>query len=830
MPTGKYTMSDVAAVAPPIGKYTAADLAPSSAPPPPQQGFFSSFGDQNGIVQGLKQVGSAIMHHGDTLSNLAGAVDIRNPHGPLVDAISGEYNRIKGEAGQVIQAQKDNNLAAGISHGISMIPVIGPGMDKAVDQYADKNYSGEMGTLAGMVSNLQLPKTKAAVTSAADIARDIPDTYRAARAGVVGGSKLDQVIPGDTVTPRQQYNIAKSQGVNLDTAQATNAPIPTQIKRVTEHSLGGSSKFEANNADNVQALHGHAQGILDAAHPDAMSREEFGLAVKDALLEHKDVLEKQAGLPEKATAILDSATPDSMSREDFGNTVQESLRNHQTLLNDQASALFKDLDSKVGNTLPDMQAVRTQAQGIIKDNKNYYANHPELLSGAPGRAWSIVKSLADTSSEAPKLDTWSDLHKMRSDLMNMYRSPDIVGSNAEGWLKQLTGKVDESMTGAASGLSDADEAKFREANKIYSGMKQTYDNPQNPLYHIVRAQDGSTAANSLSNISPQIAKQIRQAGSDLETPELNQHLQRQTIDRLMDPVGNGTPDLAGLPDRFAKAQKERLGGVLSPRQMSDLHDLIREIQTPGPYDNPRSDVHKIINSKDGLTAAISALDAGPEGIAQITKAAQAIGSKDVIPQLQRQAMSRLLSPPGNDLPDLKNLPSRFTRAQKEKLSSVLTPGQTQSLDDLSRTSRMVNFDANPAGSGKLVQKQSEASALGVGVLGGITGVATGNPALALSSATPLAYAGAQRFISSKMTNRAFTESIMNPPLTGKALWANQGVVKLLDHIGSDPAATLTRSDIEALGKTPQGKSLLVRASGLTPGSPAMKALIKSIKP
>jgi hypothetical protein len=669
-----------------------------------------------------------------------------------------------------------------------------------------------------------------AVPVAARFVKDIPDQYRGARAGVVGGSKLDEIIPGDTVTPRQRYNTAVSQGVNLDTAQATGSPLAVNTKRVTEHSLGGSSKFETNNAANVNALQTHTQGILDTAHPDAMSREEFGNAVKDALLQHKDILEKQSGLPEKATAILDRATPETMSREDFGNTVQESLRNHQTLLNDQASALFKDLDSKVGNTLPDMKAVRTQAQGIIKDNQNYYANHPELLSGAPGRAWSIVKSLADTSSEAPKLDTWSDLHKMRSDLMNMYRSPDIVGSNAEGWLKQLTGKVDESMTGASSGLSTADEAKFREANKIYAGMKQTYDNPQSPLYHIVRAQDGSTAANSLSNISPQVAKQIRQAGSDLETPELNQHLQRQTIDRLMDPTGNGTPDLPGLPDRFAKAQKERLGGVLSPRQMSDLHDLTREIQTPGPYDNPRSDVHKIINAKDGLTAATSALDAGPEGIQQITKAAQAIGSKDVIPQLQRQTISRLLSPAGNELPDLKNLSSRFTRAQKEKLGAVLTPDQIQSLDDLARTARTVNYDANPAGSGKLAQKNLELGAMGYGLAKAAGGVLTGNPAAIGEGLSPLAYPLAQRFSASKLTNPAFTESIMNAPLKGSAKWASQGEAKILDHIGSDPAATLTRSDIEALGKTPQGKSLLVRASSLSLGSPAMKALIKSIKP
>jgi hypothetical protein len=816
-------------VAPPAKTYLDSSGEPVKTAPP-QEGFFHSLGASFGITPeaGAQSVAELKEHPISSILKVAG--------GPALSIAQGTYGGVKRSGGELLQAAKDafaGNQAGAAYHGVKAIPFVGPGMDKAADQYAEGNTAGEMGTLLGTALQTAPMVADAAVGAtrpAARFAKDIPDQYRGARAAVVGGSKLDTVIPGDTVTPRQQYNTAKAQGVNPDTAQATGSPLTVNTKRVTEHSLGGSSKFEANNADNVNALQTHTQGILDAAHPDAMSREEFGNSVKDALLEHKDVIEKQSGLPEKATAILDGATPETMSREEFGNTIKESLRNHQTLQNDQASAIFKELDGSVGNTLPDMQAVRSQAQGIVKDNKNYYANHPELLSGAPGRAWSIVKSLADTSAEAPKLDTWSDLHKMRSDLMNMYRSPDIVGSNAEGWLKQLTGKVDESMTGASSGLSAADEAKFREANKIYSGMKSTYDNPQNPLYHIVRAQDGSTAANSLSNISPQVAKQIRQAGSDLEIPELNQHLQRQTIERLMDPTGNGTPDLAGLPDRFAKAQKERLGGVLSPRQMSDLRDLSREIQTPGPYDNPRSDVHKILNAKDGLTAATAALDAGPEGIQQIAKAAQAIGSKDVIPQLQRQSMSRLLSPAGNDLPDLKNLPSRFTRAQKEKLSAVLTPDQIQSMEDLSRTSRMVNFDANPAGSGKLVQKAREAGILGGSISTGAAGLVTGNPALIASGAAGVAYPVASRLVAGKLTSQAFTESIMNPPLKGSAKWASQGEAKLLEHVANDSTSTLTSKDIVALSKTPQGKSILVRASGLTPGSSAMKNLLKNVKP
>jgi hypothetical protein len=262
----------------------------------------------------------------------------------------------------------------------------------------------------------------------------------------------------------------------------------------------------------------------------------------------------------------------------------------------------------------------------------------------------------------------------------------------------------------------------------------------------------------------------------------------------------------------------------------DLEDISRQIQTPGPYDNPRSDVHKIINAKDGLTAATSALDAGPEGIAQILQAAKSIGNKDVVPQLQRQAMSRILNPAGNDLPDLKNLSSRLSRVQKEKLNGALTPEQVNQLESLGRTAKAVNYDANPAGSGKLAQKSIEGSSAVTGLLKAAGGVFTGNPLAVAEGIAPSAWIGASRAIASKLNNPAFTESVMNAPLKGSAKWAKLGEAKLIDHIGEDSAATLTQSDIESLSKTAKGKSLLMRASGLKPRSAAMENLIKSIKP
>jgi hypothetical protein len=447
------------------------------------------------------------------------------------------------------------------------------------------------GTIVGEMASPITSRAVGAVKAA-------PEAYRGARSAVIGGSKLDELIPGDTVTPRQRYNTAKAQGVNLDTAQATNSPVAMGAKRVTEHSLVGSSKFEANNAANVEALHAHSEKLLN------------------------------------------DATPVDMSREDFGNQAKKALANHQQELNATAGDIYKKLDADIGTTRPDASSIKEAAQAIVKENKGYYTDHPEMLNQGAARAWKIVNSLAD----AKTADTWSNLHKLRSDMLDLTRSPDMTADRPIGWMKQLTGAVDETMT---KGADIANRQDFREANEIYKWMKSTYDDPTSKLYHVVRSQDGLTAANTLASITPEIARKI----------------------------GAAAPEL--------------------------------------------------------------------------------------LPQLQRQTMNRLLRPTGNELPDLKNLGARLSRAQKEQLAGVLTPEQIQSLDELGRTSKLVTFDANPSGSGKLAQKATEAGVLGSGLTRIAGGILTGNPAAVVEGAAPLAVGGAQRIAASKLTNPAFTEKIMS---------------------------------------------------------------------
>jgi hypothetical protein len=445
---------------------------------------------------------------------------------------------------------------------LDAVPVVGPWASSIEN---DAREHGGVAALGGLATDILAPKAAGAVIGAG------------ARA-LAPAARLAETIPGDTVNPYQRFRDAQARGVNLDRAQATGAPIATSLKTGSEHSMGGKGAFEANHAANVKALDAWANDL-------------------------------QAPQANGQPAPL-------MSREQFGNSAKGALAEHQRTLNQQAGHIFDDLTERVGHTNPDTTPVTDLAKKIVVENQDYYNEHPELLNKGTGSAWKIVNDLARTegtpastvksgvldssgnplSREVPATPrvqpTWADLHKLRSDLMDQYRSPDLVGSRAEGWLKQLVGGVDDSMAGASSNLSGADLAEFRRANDIYRQMKESYDSPQHPFYSIVRSPDGLTAANTLSGLKPQVARQFSQAVTEAGKPELAGQHQQQAISRLLDPNGDGTFDLKNLPSRLNRQNMEQLQGVLTPEQVTDLQGLSRTAKLIHADENPSGTAKK----------------------------------------------------------------------------------------------------------------------------------------------------------------------------------------------------------------------------------------------
>jgi hypothetical protein len=77
--------------------------------------------------------------------------------------------------------------------------------------------------------------------------------------------------------------------------------------------------------------------------------------------------------------------------------------------------------------------------------------------------------------------------------------------------------------------------------------------------------------------------------------------------------------------------------------------------------------------------------------------------------------------------------------------------------------------------------------------------------------------------------QASAARLNNRAASGSDLWSSQGYAKVVSHLDIDPSSGISRGDLVKFGLTPEGKSMLVRASGLAPGGPAMRSLVQQIQ-
>ena len=126
---------------------------------------------------------------------------------------------------------------------------------------------------------------------------------------------------GERLDGRFVRRAAQRTGVNLDLAQATDQPIPKQIKRLNGHSLGGFGIYDANEKKNIRALRRHADNMVQNVSDRngqplgvPMGREEFGAAMQRAVSQHDAALDLMPHLQQQAISRLldpeNNGTPD----------------------------------------------------------------------------------------------------------------------------------------------------------------------------------------------------------------------------------------------------------------------------------------------------------------------------------------------------------------------------------------------------------------------------------------------------------------------------------------------------------------------------------------
>ncbi|NUQ28344.1 MAG: hypothetical protein HOQ35_07510 [Acidobacteriaceae bacterium] len=417
---------------------------------------------------------------------------------------------------------------------------------------AGSDLVGDLGTmyLTGKAVSGGLSGIARGASRIAPLFRQIPET--------LAGSAIDDVIPGDTVTPRERYHIARNQGVDLDLAQATEGTLAGKAKQISEQSMFGANDYRKLRAANAERLNQHATQLLDEVAP-------------------------------------------SMSRDSFGAAAQQALQRYLKHLYDSSQSVVADLGMRA--TQPDLSPVRSMARQIIDEQGSYYNRHPELLHGDAETAWKSIQNLAEEPTPAQARHTglldangnmivhneparpagWAQLQQLHHDLSLLRNSPAMRHSPMGDLLQQVTGALEGQVEGPASGLSPADLQRYRHAAALRGEFDNIFSDERNPLFQIVHAGNGLAAADLLAQLTPSDSSYLME-----RLPSLAPHLQRQMMERMLSPSGNLTPEWTTLRSRVTQAGKEALAGTLTPQQIQSIEDLARTwdlVNTPGKSEN-----------------------------------------------------------------------------------------------------------------------------------------------------------------------------------------------------------------------------------------------------
>lgn len=470
---------------------------------------------------------------------------------PTIDAIS-ESNQLRKAGGPnstyqpLNQYDSDNNYVptAG-SKLIDSIPLAGPWARNLDDEV---HKIGFLPAAAGLATDILAPE---AVSKYAPL---VPSRIK----GLLSGN-LDSPITPNGITPRERYDQAKSLGVSLNKADATNYLLYKGAKWVSEHSITGSGSYEALHNANIDAL-----GNADRQFRNGIY----------------------------------SGTPVSGGQE-----IQNAANNYRGELNENAKNNFDYLTQETGNRPLDVRPISDIANNILETNKNYHEANPKL---APTNTLGIIQNIADYNKaptvkgplfpEAPKLRIvrdaegkfsrlsagnvansepvtlpFSDVQRLRSDLLEHAGSndPELRGKTLpQSWLSNLSNAADQVMTDE-KGLTPDQVEMLREGNTSWAEKKQKFDNPSSPFFNAVRTESPSNLyKNGIGHQTPEAALSMKQVlGAD--SPALNA-VRRGAIESELKTNNDGSYNYKTFGGNFNRMDQGYRNELFTPEQLEKV--------------------------------------------------------------------------------------------------------------------------------------------------------------------------------------------------------------------------------------------------------------------
>lgn len=382
----------------PWEKYSqAAPTAPATdaSITPPPQGFLSSAADSSG----LSTVGNAILHPFTTAKNIGNAMLMGNAvdqSNPIVKGGNAMVDSTVDNAKQAGRYAKEGNVPGAVTSAVSAVPFAGPLIDKAVDQYADKNYSGEMGTLVGGVGSIYGPKVlgEAASTVLKPAAKSaaIGDVTRMIRPNTTDVSFGKSPAEGLLKQPGGVFAGSKESLLNRSTANLNKigAQIGDAVKKAPQTPIDISDAVV---------------NPMDDALAKAATRNEKGLF--DSLQESKKGMTNDLFYDPQSESIaqrigpknLSAVTPSQLfeTKRNLGDSIRWTNQAFENDLNAAKGSVYGNLKEKLNSAVPEV-APLNQEYGDLRsgisalerripiENRNNAISLPDTVATAGGIA------------------------------------------------------------------------------------------------------------------------------------------------------------------------------------------------------------------------------------------------------------------------------------------------------------------------------------------------------------------------------------------------------------------------------------------------------------
>lgn len=691
---------------------------PMNSAPAAQPGFWENLGKTFGIDKNADAWQQWKDHP------VASAVDALG--GPAYAAVKGAASgltRSAGEAKQAVEALRAGNPAEAGVHAVSAVPLVGPALMKMSDEAPPaplgQSYAaalkpstmmadatpGNVGTALGTAAQVA-PTVLGAADEAAPGRPTIPNPPVAQVAAnatrrVLAGD-VNAPSPGTDTAPIARYQAMRDMGIQPDAADATNSPALQMVKEVNRNSMTASSTYDKAQAMNARALNDYTESVLNGM--SKLGPEEGGAALRKGLLDPLDARSKS--LNESAEAALNKMSP--LEPEAGGAAVQRGLLEHQAELKQQAEQGFSDLDEQLGNQpILGAPGLRQTARKILTENAPYYELHPEL---EPKKAMSIVRDIADLDDQgnptaSPRDMTYSELHQLRSDLLDFNNNnPDLVKNQANGWIQRLAGAADNAITSPRGSLTRGQVDTFRAANDAWKQMKETYDNPQSPLYSAVRSPSPSTLVKGIS-ATPEMAKTLQSALGGRVNPLGGTGMgpiQRGVAEAALGTTKDGGYDFGNFQGRWNKLPEDYRSALFTPEQQMQLEAVGREgAAIKEAQHSPTSPFYHA-----GRLEPSDLANGLPQTPEMVRKLQNAVGPEGMGP-IQRGVLEKLLRTTNDGNYNFKTFQGQWNRMPEDYRNALFTPEQQAKIENIGHAGTVLNIEPNPSGTAKLDQKVGE---------------------------------------------------------------------------------------------------------------------------